>query len=154
MFEKLIEFFSNPNTYETPMPKADADHVIGALMVRAAKADRAYLFEEVETIDRVLSERHNIGPIDAAKMRAACERLEEAMPDTVELAAILRGAVGTDELEDALRALWRIVFADGIERDEEDEVLHKVEAMLGVTPERAKELHDEVISTKLGVVKV
>ena len=154
MFEKLIEFFSNPNTYETPMPKADADHVIGALMVRAAKADRAYLFEEVETIDRVLSERHNIGPIDAAKMRAASERLEEAMPDTVELAAILREAVGTDELEDALRALWRIVFADGIERDEEDEVLHKVEAMLGVTPERAKELHDEVISTKLGVVKV
>ena len=154
MFEKLIEFFSNPNTYETPMPKADADHVIGALMVRAAKADCAYLFEEVETIDRVLSERHNIGPIDAAKMRAACERLEEAMPDTVELAAILREAVGTDELEDALRALWRIVFADGIERDEEDEVLHKVEAMLGVTPERAKELHDEVISTKLGVVKV
>jgi uncharacterized tellurite resistance protein B-like protein len=154
MFEKLIEFFSNPNTYETPMPKADADHVIGALMVRAAKADRAYLFEEVETIDRVLSERHNIGPIDAAKMRAACERLEEAMPDTVELAAILREAVGTDELEDALRSLWRIVFADGIERDEEDEVLHKVEAMLGVTPERAKELHHEVISTKLGVLKV
>ena len=122
MFEKLIEFFSN--TYETPMPKADADHVIGALMIRAAK------------------------------MRATCERLEEAMPDTVELAAILREPVGTGELKDALRTLWQIVFANGIERDEEDEVLHKVEAMLGVTPKRAKELHDEVISTKLGAVKV
>lgn len=154
MFERLIEFFSNPNTYKTPMPKADADHVIGALMVRAAKADRAYLFEEVETIDRVLAERHEIGPIEAAKMRAACERLEEEMPDTTELAAILREAVGTEELENALRALWRVVFADGIEHDEEDEILHKVEAMLGVSPERAKELHDEVIETKLGVVKL
>jgi hypothetical protein len=70
MYEKLIEFFSNPNTYKTQMPKADADHVFGALMVRAAKADRAYLFEEVETIDRVLAERHNIDLIDAAKMRS------------------------------------------------------------------------------------
>ena len=154
MFEKLIEFFSNPNTYETPMPKADADHVIGALMVQTAKADRAYFFEETETIHRVLSERHNIGPIDAAKMCATCERLEEVMPDTVELAAILREAVGTDELEDALRALWRIAFAYGIERDEQDAFLHKVEAMLGVTPERAKALHNEVISTKLDLVKI
>lgn len=87
-------------------------------------------------------------------MCTACERIEKAEPGTVKLAAILREAVGADELEDASRALWRIVFSDGIERDEEDEVLHEVEAMLGVTPERAKELHDEVISTKLGVVKV
>ena len=92
--------------------------------------------------------------MDADKMCTACERLEKALPDTVKLAAIFREAGGTDELEDASRALWRIVFADDIERDEEDEVLHKVEAMLGVPPECAKELHDEVISTKLGVVKV
>ncbi|MDB4198291.1 hypothetical protein N9777_08575 [Ascidiaceihabitans sp.] len=54
MFEKLIEFFSTPNTCATPMPKADADHVFGALRVRPTKTDHAYLFEGVETIDRVL----------------------------------------------------------------------------------------------------
>jgi len=54
MFEKLIKFFSNPKTYATPMPKADADHVIGALRVRSTKTDHAYLFEGVETVDRVL----------------------------------------------------------------------------------------------------
>jgi uncharacterized tellurite resistance protein B-like protein len=148
MLEKLIEFFLNPNSYETPMPAADANHVIGALMVRAAKADRAYLFEEVEVIDRVLAERHQLGPIEAAKMRAACEKLEENMPDTAELAAILREAVGVQEMENALRALWRVVFADGIEGDEEDAVLHMIEAMLGVSPKRAKELHDEVIKPR------
>jgi uncharacterized tellurite resistance protein B-like protein len=151
MFERLVEFFRNPNSYETPMPEADVGHVIGALMVRAAKADRAYLFEEVETIDRVLAQRHDLGPIDAAKMRAACEKLEESMPDTAELAVILREAVGTQELENALRALWGVVFADGIEHDEEDAVLHDVEEMLGVTPERAKELHDEVMNYRIKV---
>jgi uncharacterized tellurite resistance protein B-like protein len=146
MFERLTEFFRNPNSYETPLPEADVGHVIGALLVRAAKADSAYLFEEVEVIDRILAERHELGPIEAAKMRAACEKLEEEMPDTAELTAILREAIGVEEMENALRALWRVVFADGIELDEEEAVLHKVEALLGVSPKRAKELHDEVIN--------
>lgn len=148
MFDRLTEFFRNPSSYETPMPEADVGHVIGALMVRAAKADRAYLFEEVEVIDRILAERHELGPIEAAKMRAACEKLEEEMPDTAELAAILREAIGVEEMENALRALWRVVFADGIELDEEEAVLHKVEALLGVSPKRAKELHDEIVARK------
>lgn len=145
MFERLIAFFNNPHEYKTPMPEVDANHVVGALMVRAAKADRAYMFEEVETIDRILAERHQLGPIEAAKMRAACEKLEEEMPDTAELVQVLRNAVGVDELENALRALWRVVFADGFEQDEEDDVLHEVEALLGVSPERAKELREEVM---------
>lgn len=146
MFERLIAFFHNPTTYQTPLPPADAAHVVGALMVQAAKADRAYLFEEVEVIDRVLARRHDLNPVEAAKMRAQCEKLEEAMPDTDELAAVLRDAVGTDEAEAALRALWAVVFADGLEQEEEDDVLHHVEAVLGISPERAKELHDEVMS--------
>ena len=139
-----MAFFNNPQSYETPLPEADANHVVGALMVRAAKADRAYMFEEVETIDRILAVRHKLGPIDAAKMRAACEKLEEEMPDTADLTQILRDAVGVDELESAMRALWSVVFADGYEQDEEDEILHEIEALLGFTPQRAKELRAEM----------
>ena len=151
MFEKILELFKNPNTYETPLPAADAGHVIGALLVRAAKADRAYLFQEVEVIDRVLAERHKLGPIEAAKMRAACEKLEETMPDTAELAGILQKAVGVDELENALRALWGVVFADGVEHEHEEAVLHEVEALFGVAPERAKQLHDEVMKNRMKI---
>ncbi|SPH19967.1 hypothetical protein ASD8599_00707 [Ascidiaceihabitans donghaensis] len=143
MFERLLAFIQNPTKYETPLPPADAAHVVGALMVQAAKADRAYLFEEVEVIDRVLARRHNLNPVEAAKMRAQCEKLEEHMQDTDALAGILKEAVGTEEAEAALRALWAVVFADGLEQEEEDNVLHHVEAVLGVSPARAKELHDE-----------
>ena len=146
MFERLTRFFQNPTQYETPLPPADAAHVVGALMVQAAKADRAYLFEEVETIDRVLARRHGLDAVEAAKMRAQCEKLEEAMPDTEDLAQILKAAVGAEEAEAALRALWAVVFADGLEQGEEDDVLHHVEAVLGVSPKRAKELHDEVMA--------
>ena len=113
---------------------------------RAAQADQAYLFEEIELIDRVLAERNDLDPLAAAKMRAACEKLEEAMPDTDELAGILKQAVGVDEAEETLRALWCVVFADGIKHDEEDKILHQIETVLGVLPERAKELQDEVAS--------
>jgi len=53
MFDNLLAFLRNPTGYETPLPEADASHAMGALMVRAAKADNAYLFEEIRLIDQV-----------------------------------------------------------------------------------------------------
>ena len=144
MFDRLIALFKDPDSYETPLPESDARHAMGTLMVRAAQADRAYLFEEIELIDKVLAERNGLNQLGAAKMRAACEKLEEEMPDTDELVGILKQAVGTQEAEATLRALWRVVFADGIKHDEEDRILHQIEAVLGVSPERAKELQDEI----------
>ncbi len=144
MLERLIAFLRNPSGYHTPLPQADASHAMGALLVRAAKADAAYLFEEIAVIDKILAERHGLNPVDAAKMRAECERLERAMPHTTDIATVLTKAIGTDEKEATLRALWRVALADGIIHDEEDVLLHKIEAVLGVPPARAKALQTEV----------
>lgn len=146
MFENLLKFIGNPAAYETPLPEADATHAIGALLVRAAKADKAYLFEEVEQIDKVLAERNGLNIVEAAKMRASCEKLEEAMPDTAELMAGLKEAIGAAEKEATVRALWSVVLADGVEHKEEDELMHEVESLLGLTPGIAKRLHDEAVA--------
>jgi uncharacterized tellurite resistance protein B-like protein len=140
MLERLTAFFGNPAGYHTPLPEADASHAMGALLVRAAKADHTYLVEEIAMIDRILSKRHGINPVAAAKMRAECELLEREIPQTTEIAAILKTAIGTEEKEATLLALWQVVYADGIMHEEEDEVLHQIEAVLGVAPPRAKEL--------------
>ena len=92
MFERLIAFFQNPTGYQTPLPATDARHALGALMVRAAKADHTYLFVEVQMIDRVLAAQHDLNPVEAAQMRASCEKLEAQMPETEELAGILKAA--------------------------------------------------------------
>lgn len=115
-------------------------------MVRAAKADHTYLFEELQQIDKVLAERNGLNPVEAAKMRVECERLEAAMPPTEELAIILRNAVPAEEREAMVAALGRVVFADGIEHDEEDELLRQIELVLGVSAAVAKRLHDEAAS--------
>jgi uncharacterized tellurite resistance protein B-like protein len=146
MFDALFNLFKQTESYETPLPEADARHAVGALLVRAAKADRAYLFEEVEQIDRVLAERNNLTVVEAAKMRASCEKLEEAMPNTAQLAEILRNAISAAEKEATVRALWTVVLADGVEHEDEDELMHQVENILGLSPGLAKRLHDEAVA--------
>ena len=145
MFERILSLFSaKPVT--VILPGDDVAHALGALMVRAAKVDDAYLFEEVEKIDRVLAKRYNLNPVEAAKLRAACERLEREMPDTEELAQVIHMAIPDSEAEEIVRTLWQVVLADGIEHESEDNLLHEIERILGVAPERAKELHDEEVA--------
>jgi len=105
MFERLFHLF-DPEPYETPLPEADAEHAFGALMVRVAKADHAYLFQELERIDYILAKRNKLSAVDAAKFRAGCEKLEEAMPDTDELSEILALEVPEDGREAMFIALW------------------------------------------------
>ena len=148
MFERIMSIFTAAPKPAT-LPERDAQHAFGALMVRAAKIDRAYLFEEVEMIDRILARLNGLNPVEAAKFRAACERLEQVMPDTGELAEIVHAAIPPTEAEAMVRALWQVVFADGVEHEEEDQLLHQIESVLGVAPDRARAIHDEV-KTEMG----
>ncbi len=141
MFERILSLFST-TPHVTELPPEDARHALGALLVRTAKADHAYLFEEVEEIDHVLADVYDLNPVEAAMMRAACEKLEHEMPTTEDLANILHDAISQQERENVVGALWRVVFADGIEEEEEDAILHQVEQALGVSPEVSKQLHD------------
>ncbi len=149
MFERILSLFS-PAPHVTELPPEDARHALGALLVRTAKADRAYLFEEVEEIDHVLADLYDLNKVEAAMMRAACEKLDHEMPATAELAQILHDAIPLAEREAAVAALWRVVFADGIEEESEDAVLHEVEQTLGVSPEVSKRLHDEAQAAAQG----
>ncbi len=148
MFESILALFQRTTPSETKLPPADAKHALGALLIRAAKADHAYLFEEVEQIDDVLAARYNLNPVEAAKLRASCELLEEAMPETGDLAEILHAAIDLAEREATVAAMWSVVFADGIEEEEEDKLLQEVEALLGVSPEVSKRLHDAAMNAR------
>ena len=140
MLERLLSLFQ-PGKPVTTLPPVDAQHALGALLVRAAKVDRAYLFEEVEEIDQILAHMYDLNAVQAAKLRAACEKLEQAMPDTDTLARVLHDAIPLEEREAAVRSLWSVVLADGGERPEEGELLHQIERTLGVSPKRAMHIH-------------
>ncbi len=140
LIDRLTAWLHRPKDQPAPepLPELDARLALGALLVRLAKADHVYLFEELEQIDRILAEREGLGPIDAAKMRATCERLEHAMPETEHFTALIREAVPYDERRSIVEALWRVILADGIEQDQELIVAELIEDQLGVERAHSK----------------
>ncbi len=131
--QRILSAFSAPKP--RPLPEPDARLALGALMVRVAKSDAAYRVEEIARIDRILAAANGLNPVEAARMRADCEKLERAAPGTDAFAALIRDTVAHDGRLDTLRALWQVTLADGVERPEELDVIETTRIALGLTPE-------------------
>ncbi|MCK0151503.1 TerB family tellurite resistance protein [Marivita sp. S6314] len=137
MFERILALFDRA-VPQTELPPADAKYALGALMVRTALADNSYLFKEVREIDRVLSKMYDLGPIEAAKMRAQCEKLEHELPRTADLAEILKETTSTEDREQAVAALWDVVYADGRRHVSELSIVSEIAERLGLSEERCE----------------
>lgn len=115
-----------------PLPEPDERLALGALMVRIAKSDHDYALAEIKRIDRLLAALNGIGPVDAARMRAACERLERAAPGTDRFGHMIRDRVSIDARLAALGALWEVVLSDGDCAPEEVAVLDLARDAMGL----------------------
>ncbi|MDA7425364.1 tellurite resistance TerB family protein [Thalassococcus lentus] len=132
MLERLTSLFKSRAPVDAPLPEPDARLALGTLLVRVAMADKAYLFEEVEQIDRILAEAYGLTPIEAAKMRATCEKLAFSVEDDGEMARVIREAVDYDHRRETMEALWRVVIADGITDERETAAVELIEEQLGM----------------------
>lgn len=113
-----------------PLPEVTTELALGALLVRMAKVDEVYHYAEISTLDRVLAARFDLNPVEAAKMRATCELLEKAAPDTAKFVALIRDNVDLKDRVALLSALQRIAEADGVERTEEMELIKELRLSL------------------------
>lgn len=141
MLERILNSFAT--RAPQPLPEPDGKLALGALMVRVAKSDHNYKFVEISRIDRLLARLNGIGPVDAAKMRATCEKLEKAAPGTDRFAHLIRETVTFEARIDALEALWEVMLADGECHDEESRVIDEVREALGLSQadsDRAREI--------------
>ncbi|MFT7059431.1 MAG: putative tellurite resistance protein B-like protein [Pseudorhodobacter sp.] len=142
MLDGILAMFSQVKGYRTKLPKADVTTALGALLVRVAKADNIYLFQEIEQIDKILAARNGLNKLQAAKLRAQCEKLEKAMPVTAEIIEVFGEVVDIADREAMVAALWQVVFADGYEDQAEDDLLHVIENALGVDPSVSAKLRE------------
>lgn len=116
-----------------PLPDPDAKLATGALMVQIAMSDRNYQLAEISLIDKVLARLFDLGPIEAAKMRATCEKLHAAAPDTETFAALIRSELDVEARGEALTALWQVVMADGEVQDNETAIVETARLALGLS---------------------
>ena len=83
-------------------------------------------------IDRILAKAYDLNPIEAAKMRATCEKLAFAIKDDAALADLVRDGVPYDQRREKVAALWQVVLADGMTDERESALVELVEDHLGV----------------------
>ena len=144
MLKRILQAFraSEPE----PLPELDTELALGALLVRVARSDQEYHVEEISLIDRILAEIFNHGPIEAAKIRATCERLHAAAPETKVFAALIRDDMDLEHRLQVLEAIWKVVLADGTEQEAEIAVADSIRNALGLTPAESDEIRDRVQS--------
>ncbi|MEP5729155.1 MAG: TerB family tellurite resistance protein [Sulfitobacter sp.] len=130
MFDRL---FPRRTPEPKPLPQPNPQLALGALLVRVAFADRDYRATEIGQIDRILSQTFEIGPIEAAKLRATCEALERDAPDTPEFARILREEVDYAHRLSLGKAMWSVALADGHKDEAEEMQVYQIETALGLT---------------------
>lgn len=140
MLNKLFQAFRANNPDQLPDP--DAELALGALLVRVAKSDAEYQVEEISLIDRILARLFQHNAIEAAKIRATCEKLHAAAPETDTFAKLIRETTDLQERLAALDALWEVVLADGEEKESELRVIESARKAMGLSfidSQKAKE---------------
>ncbi|WP_412505449.1 TerB family tellurite resistance protein [Roseovarius sp. SYSU LYC5161] len=131
MLTRILDAFRTPAP--APLPEPDDALALGALMVRVAKSDRDYRFSEISRIDRLLARLNGVGPVEAAKMRATCEKLERQAPETDRFGHIIRETVSFESRVSALEALWEVLLADAEAHAEELGVIDMAREAMGLS---------------------
>ncbi len=116
-----------------PLPEPDARLALGAFMVRVAKSGDADETPLITRIDALLARLNGLGPVDAAKMRATCEKIEAEAPSTRKFALLIRETVSFEARIEALEALWQVMLADGKPSAPELAVITQIREALGLS---------------------
>lgn len=131
--KKILDRLLRHAPVPAPLPEPDAEMALGALLVRMAMSDRNYDAKEIGEIDKILGLSFGLGPIEAAKMRATCERLEKAAPGTGAFAKLIRTGTAHAPRLDMMTALWMVALADGEKSGEEEALLRQLQNALGLS---------------------
>ncbi|MGN0933103.1 TerB family tellurite resistance protein [Falsigemmobacter intermedius] len=134
MINRILGFLSSAPP-PRPLPEVDAAHLIGAMMLRLARADNRMNLPELQAIDRLFIRRLGMKAVEAAKMRADCERLEEVLPPTEELGALLAAKIPPEQRFALREGLIEVAEADGRIDARESEMIEKIRDLLQRAPD-------------------
>ncbi len=141
MFNSLISRLSGrtaPAPNPKPDPELDRHAAMVALLVRLARADSDYAFEEIAEIDRIATRTWQLSPVDAMKLRARAEAIDAEAPDTRTLIEAVQAETPYAERVALLDALRDVSMADSTLHENERHFLEEITAAFGITPEDAR----------------
>lgn len=144
MLKKFFQAFRPAE--QSSLPDPDAELALGALLVRVAKSDREYQVEEISLIDRILARLYQHNAIEAAKVRATCEKLHAAAPDTDTFGKLIRETTDLQERLAAMDALWEVVMADGEQKEGEIRIVEDARIAMGLSAKDSEDARNRVLA--------
>lgn len=144
MLKKFFQAFRPVE--QSSLPDPDAELALGALLVRVAKSDREYQVEEISLIDRILARLYQHNAIEAAKVRATCEKLHAAAPDTDTFGKLIRETTDLQERLAAMDALWEVVMADGEQKEGEIRIVEDARIAMGLSAKDSEDARNRVLA--------
>ena len=89
--------------------------------------------KEISLIDRILARLYQHNAIEAAKVRATCEKLQAAAPESDTFGKLIRETTGLEERLAAMDALWEVVLADDREHPGEVIIVEETRKAMGLS---------------------
>lgn len=144
LMRRMQDAFSSPQE----MAPADRERHLrlatAALLLEIAHADENLSDAEETRLFQHVREQFDLDDESARELVDAADDFREESIDYYGITRILREQASLDDRISLLRAMWRIVYADGRLRDEESHLIRKLSDLLGIE-------HHIMIEAKLNV---
>lgn len=143
-FAKLIQLFKDP---EPPTPGHDPVRLAtAAVLLDIAYADGEFHPNESGDLVDYLRTVFSLGPDDAQELVEAAHEIRTHTIDHFALTHAIRKNTTLEQRVAIVRAMWRMVYADGRLTDYEGYLVRKLADLLGLE-------HRLMIDTKVGVLR-
>ncbi|MEZ4387344.1 MAG: TerB family tellurite resistance protein [Candidatus Krumholzibacteriia bacterium] len=118
----------------------DLPGAVCALLVAAARADGEFSAGEARTLAGMVAARFALSP--EATARLVTDVAAEEHLDLYPVTRWLMDNADRDQRAEVVRLMWSVVFSDGRLEDREDQLMHRVGKLLGLS-------HQDLIALKL-----
>ncbi|MEM7461227.1 MAG: TerB family tellurite resistance protein [Pseudomonadota bacterium] len=135
MFDSLKKLiFDRPAEEDAPASfSADEKQLAeAALMFHVIAADGIVTDDERKTLSRLLSSQFGLGADETAALIEQARNADNEAIDLYGFTRVLKRSLTHEERLELVRNLWKMVFADGVVHEFEDNVVWRVAELLDV----------------------
>lgn len=136
MLQSLRSFLSNVNSNsveELPLQQGDERIATAALMYHLIAIDGHVDQSEKEALREVLKKNFDIEEAELTELIDQAKQRDEEAIDLYEFTSVLKRKLDYEERLNVMDMLWKMVYADGVLHEFEDNIVWRVSELLGVS---------------------
>lgn len=132
MIDRVLEFLSGKAAPTATKSADDLQIAVAALLIEAARMDDDFNVDERRMIERVLSERFDLGPEQLRELFIAAERAVRGSTQFFPFTQQIVKNISHEERGQILEMMWQVAYADGVLDPQEDMLLRRIAGLIHV----------------------